>query len=502
MSKRIKPSGSVLVTLFVAISGVLLINLATTRAQRTTTISGSAARNAAIVATTAEILRETSEIRELEILRPVKSGAQSRVEIERMLVKKLDEQMTRDDMHATEVSLRKFGLVPEDFSYRPFIIKLLTEQVAGYYDAKAREFFIADWLEIEGQKPVISHELTHALQDQHFNLKRFEKWQEGDSDAELAAHALIEGDATLAMTLYMVKNPLVALAFSRSLSGMTAAAKQYNESPRALRDTLVFPYSQGTDWAMSLYKRGGWKAVSNAFSKLPLSTEQILHPEKYVSYEVPVKVRLPDLEDVLNGKVGKQSAVSSQKIAISSQHSAVSRHHAEMSSQNSSRKTVRPSRANRSPARKGSETRHPAPDTRNPARWRRIENDVNGEWSYFLILDQFLNSESWSKRAAAGWAGDRYAIYEEPSTGKTLLTHVSEWDTPNDAEEFFNAYVKRTELRYPGATLLGDDTKNEWSRRWQTSEGVVFIERRGLRVLVIEGCPTSVDVRNLMHMLA
>ncbi len=104
------------------------------------------------------------------------------------------------------------------FEYRPFIIKLLTEQVAGYYDAKGQEFHLAEWLELEGQKPVMAHELTHALQDQHFNLRRFEKWPHGDSDAELAAHALIEGDATLAMTIYMAKNPLVALAFSRSLT--------------------------------------------------------------------------------------------------------------------------------------------------------------------------------------------------------------------------------------------------------------------------------------------
>ena len=83
------------------------------------------------------MLEETSEIRELPILRPVKSGAQSRAEIERMLVKNLNEQTTPAEMHATEVALRKFGLAPNDFEYRPFIIKLLTEQVAGYYDSKS-----------------------------------------------------------------------------------------------------------------------------------------------------------------------------------------------------------------------------------------------------------------------------------------------------------------------------------------------------------------------------
>jgi hypothetical protein len=94
----------------------------------------------------------------------VKSSAQSRTEIERMLIKGLDEQMTSAEMHATEVSLRKFGLAPKDFEYRSFIIKLLTEQVAGYYDPKVQQFHLADWLELESQKPVMAHELTHAFQ--------------------------------------------------------------------------------------------------------------------------------------------------------------------------------------------------------------------------------------------------------------------------------------------------------------------------------------------------
>ncbi|HLO00607.1 MAG TPA: hypothetical protein VK208_19260, partial [Pyrinomonadaceae bacterium] len=136
-------------------------------AQRAT-VASSNARNLAIVAATTEVLKETSAIRELPILRPVKSGAQSRAEIERMLIRNLNEQMTPEEMHATEVSLRKFGLAPANFEYRPFIIKLLTEQVAGYYDPRMQTFHLADWLELEGQKPVMAHELTHALQDQHF----------------------------------------------------------------------------------------------------------------------------------------------------------------------------------------------------------------------------------------------------------------------------------------------------------------------------------------------
>ena len=97
------------------------------------------------------------------------------------------------------------------------MIRLLTEQVAGYYEPKTRQFYLADWIDIDGQRPIMAHELTHALQDQHFNLRRFDHWPKGDSDAELAAHALIEGDATLTMALYVANNPLRTLTFLRSM---------------------------------------------------------------------------------------------------------------------------------------------------------------------------------------------------------------------------------------------------------------------------------------------
>src|SRR5262245_15349742 len=292
MSKQIS-APLALLTLFCLCTGIFLPPAG---AQTEAPIS---AQHAAIVSTTASVLKETSEIRELSIMKPVKSGAQSRLDIERMIIKNLDSETTPAEMHAAEVLLKTFGLAPKDFAYRSFLIKLLTEQVAGYYDPKAQQFYLADWIELEGQKPVMAHELTHALQDQHFNLKRFEKWPKGDSDAELAVHSLIEGDATLAMTLYMAKHPLVALAFIQRLGNQEPASEQYKLAPRALRESLVFPYEEGSSWATQVYKRGGWDLVSKAFTKLPQSTEQIMHPEKYFAYEAPVKITVPELKPLL-----------------------------------------------------------------------------------------------------------------------------------------------------------------------------------------------------------
>ncbi|HEY6806210.1 MAG TPA: hypothetical protein VI306_21705 [Pyrinomonadaceae bacterium] len=432
MSKKInRPSLLVAAGLLLSISLLIGVSGVSAKLQRPA-VAPSTARNAAIVATTEAVLKETSDLRELAILRDVKSGAQSRAEIERMVVKNLNTESTPAEMHAAEVVLKAFGLAPKEFNYRPFLVKLLTEQVAGYYDPKAQQFYLADWIELEGQKPVMAHELTHALQDQHFNLRRFDKWPKGDSDAQLAAHALIEGDATLAMTLYMTKHPLVALAFIRSLGATGAESEQFKQAPRAIRDSLMFPYEEGSAWATQLYRRGGWKMVSDAFTKLPQSTEQILHVDKYYSYEAPVKLTLPELKSTLGPT------------------------------------------------------------------WKRLQSDVNGEWGIYLALDEFINDAEESKRAAAGWAGDRFVVYEGARADEVFLAQLTAWDTENDANEFFTAYAKRTEKRYPDAKPLNEKaTANRLE--WQTSSGRVVLERRCDRVLVLEGIPAKIDADALVR---
>src|SRR5258706_2163728 len=271
--------------------------------QTTTTAS----RNTALIAATSEVLKETSEIRQLSILRPVRSSTQSRPEIERMILKNLDEETTPEQMHAAEAQLKRLGLAPPDFQFRAFMLRVLTEQVAGYYDPKTREFHLADWIDLDGQRPVMAHELTHALQDQHFNLRRFEHWPKGDSDAELAAHALIEGDASLLMTLYITNNPLRALAFLKSFGKTNMESPELDKAPRAVRENLLFTYLEGMNWTTALYKQGGWERVSKAFSELPQSTEQIMHPDKYFAHEAPVKVTLPDLTSLLNSVSAESS---------------------------------------------------------------------------------------------------------------------------------------------------------------------------------------------------
>ena len=395
----------------------------------------AAARNAALIAATQEVLKETSELRQLSIIRPVQSATQSRAEIERAIMKNMDEEITPADMHASEVTLKRLGLAPPDFQYRAFMIRLLTEQVAGYYEPKTRQFYLADWIDIDGQRPIMAHELTHALQDQHFDLRRFDHWPKGDSDAEIAAHALIEGDATMAMAMYVSSNPLRALTFLRSMGSMGIATEELDKAPRALRETLLFPYQEGMTWTRALFKQGGWNEVSKAFTTLPQSTEQVLHADKYFAREAPVKVTVPDVTSLLNAK-NQKSDVRGQKSANDA-----------------------------------------------PASWKKLASDVNGEWGFYLILDQFLKQPVESRRAAEGWAGDRTAVYES-SKGEVLYISLSTWDTESDAREFFDAYVKRTQLRYPGATTPAGVPD---VRTFRSAEGTAVIELRGSKVMIVEG---------------
>jgi len=434
MSKKIRLQTAALLAVILILATLApIVTVTRAQAQSAAATVTADAKRAAVVEATTEVLKETSELRQLPILRPVKSDTQSRAEIERFLIKNMDEDTTPAEMHATEVSLKKLGLVPQDFQFRPFIIKLLTEQVAGYYDPKQQEFFLADWIDLDGQKAVMSHELTHALQDQHFNMRRFEKWPKGDSDAELAAHALIEGDASLAMSHYVARNPMRIIALMKSMGASQSATEEIDRAPRALRESLLFPYEEGMQWVTQLYRREGWPLVSKAFTELPQSTEQILHADKYFAHEAPIKLTQPDIASALGSG------------------------------------------------------------------WKRIDTDVNGEWSYYLIFDEYLKSEQDSRRAAAGWGGDRYSVYEDAKTGGVFITQLTAWDTEQDAAEFFAAYAKRTELRYKSATPIDSKAAgaNTEEKSWHTDEGNVLLQRRGQRVLILEGLPEGKDARAL-----
>ncbi len=431
---RIITTATSLLTIF-----VLLLSAVGVAPQ--TTAVGTQAESALKV--TDEILQTVSRMRELAIKKPVKSGLKTKEEIKQTVIKNMNEDDSPEEVEVTQKLLVKLGLIAKDFQLRDYTVRLLEEQIAGFYDPKTQEFFLAAWLPVNDQKTVIAHELVHALQDQHFNLRRFDKWPEGDSDAELAAHAVIEGDATFAMFQYEVQESgyrisleKVALLVKMAMQNMNNAGDaQYPvlaKAPAVLREALQFPYTSGANFVAEILKSDSWKSVNDVHKKLPVSTEQILHPERYLNGEQPVKIEVSDLSAAL----GKD--------------------------------------------------------------WKRIDADVQGEFGFQLMLGEFIRKGN-ANRAADGWGGDRYVLYEDPRSGNLLLATFTSWDMIGDAKEVFDAYAERTEKRYGVRAVAEDDP--EKPRWFETAEGLVAMQIREKDVVIIEGAKDRAQMSRLLELM-
>ncbi|MFL6286004.1 MAG: hypothetical protein ACJ74Q_22915, partial [Pyrinomonadaceae bacterium] len=130
--------------------------------------------------------------------------------------------------------------------------------------------------------------------------------------------------------------------------------------------------------------------------------------------------------------------------------------------------------------------------------WKMAENDVEGEWGYYLILDQILESPDVSKKASAGWGGDRYALFTGPKSTDVLVVQKTVWDTERDAREFFDAYVARTTKRYGVQPSAETDAERA---SWKTSEGGVLVKISGTTVLILEGVPNGANANALASAL-
>lgn len=374
------------------------------------------------------ILKDVSRMRGLAILRPVPSGMKSRSDIEALVLKDLSDSSSERELADGTAMLRFLGLVPADFDLRSATRALLTEQIAGFYEPKTRFFYLADWIPLGQQREVIAHELTHALADQHFDLRRLEKWKDGDGDAKLAAHALVEGEATAVMLEFSLGEKGVHANVGEIPISLTEVLKSsvaepdkehpvFTNAPDVLKQSLQFPYVYGVGFIQAVVRDRGWKGVDAAYAALPASTEQIMHPSKYLAREMPVQVTLPDLSAALG------------------------------------------------------------------AGWRRADQDVDGEFGYYLILKSALDDDR-AARAAAGWAGDRYGFYRNDAANRSTFVHRSVWDSDHEADEFFDAYSARIAKRY---SLAGAPPSDPAAREWSTPDGLVRAERRGREVVVVEG---------------
>jgi hypothetical protein len=266
--------------------------------------SPSAATNAEFAAAADEVLHQMSEITGLKLLTPLKKSLRSRDQIRAYVIGEMNEDKNPAERYAGQRSAEAFGLLPKGFDLDSFMVDLLTEQIAGLYDPKTHEFYVADWIPAADQKMVMAHELTHALQDQHFQIDKWAKAARPNDDSELARESVLEGSAMAAMVDYLLQGSGRSLQDlpdidPSMLVGDMESTPMLKKAPPFLKDALIFPYLDGLNFSAAIVRPDGWGALSGVFAKPPVSTQQILHPALYRSGRVPPKVELPSMDKQL-----------------------------------------------------------------------------------------------------------------------------------------------------------------------------------------------------------
>jgi hypothetical protein len=245
-----------------------------------------------------QILLETAEIRELQPIQPVPLEVVDPVQLRGELLQSYENQEAVIQLEASRKLLVMLGLLSPDADLHGMLVDLYAENIAGYYSRADKRMHVVSTRDAFGaeEKVTLAHEFTHALQDQYFDLAKVQAGVEENGDRSLAVQALIEGDATLTMVLYAQTFLTTQELFDLQTGGSTGTLET---APPVIRDEISFPYNEGVLFALQLYQGGGFEAVNQAFRDPPRSTEQILHPEKYLEREEPTEIRLPDLAAAL-----------------------------------------------------------------------------------------------------------------------------------------------------------------------------------------------------------
>jgi hypothetical protein len=406
-----------------------------------------------------EILAFDSKETGLPIKHEVKRKLTSRDEVVSYLTKHLNDEDTQR-LRRSELVLKKFGLLPHDFNLETFLVALLREEVAGYYDPKTKTVNLLDWVPMEEQEPVMAHELTHALQDQGVNLQKWMKRGEKDlaeikkdptpadienDEMDNAREAVLEGQAQAMMFQYAIAPTGHSIATSPALVGAmeeesltgTPSTKVFNDAPIFLKESLTFPYSYGLDFVLKMLQKGGKKqAFSAVLSNPPHTTRQIMQPETYLSGEKIEPMPLPDFK-------------------------------------------------------------------RDFKDYQKFDIGAMGEFDVAVLVDQYAGKRI-SKNMYPEWRGGYYyaAKSKTDSAAPLSLLYVSRWSSPVTASQFAGIYARSLTQRYkrvaaspdrqdPGKSGVKTEDSAppplEGRHSWSTEEGTVLIEQKGDTVFITEG---------------
>ena len=242
-----------------------------------------------------QVDQRVRDIRGIEEPPPVPYRFVSQEELEEFIGSQLDDPEIIEEIKLVESLYKMLGLIPVDMDLYEEYQALLNSQVLGAYDSEKEEFVV---LQPDGEfgpleEFTYAHEYVHRLQDFRFDLDAVSDLGAGNDDRDLAITSLIEGDATSAQTVYGLRHmdlTALALMVAESQESLELA----NAAPYILRRQLEFPYVEGAQFVDRIIATGGYGAVNAAFGAPPDSTEQVLHPAKFLDREMPVAVTIPD----------------------------------------------------------------------------------------------------------------------------------------------------------------------------------------------------------------
>lgn len=245
-------------------------------------------------------LAETAEkLRGLETLEAITFEVMSGDALLVELQAQLSEDYPEERLRAEQQMLKLLGLIPPAADLEALYLQLYGSEIAGYYEPDANTFFLIREQALTEPLPLMEritffHEYIHALQDQHFNLLHYtdkEVQQTRNYDQNRAYQALIEGDAQWSTLLYLA-NALTIEEIEQLAEVNDEIGNEMDDMPPFLRDSLIFPYVEGQLFVQEFQQTFGWESVNEMWFQVPVSTEQILHPEKY-PYDMPTEVNLP-----------------------------------------------------------------------------------------------------------------------------------------------------------------------------------------------------------------
>jgi len=395
-----------------------------------------------------QILHFASTNTGLPIKHEVKRKLITRESVQNYVEKRLQEDKDTQRLQRSQAILVKFGLLPPDFDLHSEFVRVLREQVAAYYDAKKKTVYMLDWLPPDQQKPVLAHELTHALQDQQVGLEKWElaggredgnplpdNQEEVVEEAQAARDAVTEGQAMIVFLDYslaplgidVLKAPEVVDAM-RSEMGKAQDSPQFSASPIYLQESLLFPYTFGTDFVRSvLTKKGKQAAYAGMLENPPIDTRQVMEPETYLRNEKVPPIPIPDLNQLIG------------------------------------------------------------PD------YERYDFGGMGEFDVYLLMKQYVPDDD-AKKIYTHWRGGYYLAAHAKNAPKNqiALLYFSRWDSPESAAGFAKVYEGYTPKRYPqwkaaGAPPSGRGGNPDPATWWEGPvEDRVYVEQSGSDLLILE----------------